>query len=90
MCFYFYLQITAQAGELIQLKSDLAGLKTSAGTGTGSGVNVQQLVKTIESKAKADIQKAETGIKAVQGMVTTLMTQVGRLSQRVSQLQSSG
>lgn len=90
MCFYFYLQITAQAGELIQLKSDLAGLKTSTGTGTGSGVNVQQLVKTIESKAKADIQKAETGIKAVQGMVTTLMTQVGRLSQRVSQLQSSG
>lgn len=75
---------------MIQLRSDLASFKTSTGTGTGSGVNVQQLVNTIKSQTQADIQKAQTGIKAVQGMVTTLMTQVGRLSQRISKLQSSG
>lgn len=77
-------QISAQAGELLVVKSDLSGLQApSSGGGT---INTAQLVSTIKAQTQADIQKAQKDVKQVQNMVTTLLTQVAMLSSKVNKL----
>ncbi|XP_063433114.1 uncharacterized protein LOC134715115 [Mytilus trossulus] len=77
-------QISAQAGELLIVKSDLSGLQ-APGSGGGT-INTVQLVSTIKAQTQADIQKAQKDVKQVQNMVTTLLTQVAMLSSKVNKM----